>query len=246
MKKRPALFPAFLFFSIFDYSFFKSMIDVSENIIRILEEIPPEVKLIPISKTKPDEMILSAWKDGFKVFGENKVQDLSRKYENLPKDIEWHMVGHMQTNKVKYLAPFVHLIHGVDSFKLLKVMNKEALKADRVLNGLLQIHIAKEETKFGFSEDEVRSILDSKEFWDLKNIRISGLMGMATNSRDVNQIRSEFGKLKKLQEDISRSYFSKGSGFGEVSMGMSGDYKIAIEEGSTMIRVGSLIFGSRN
>ncbi len=222
------------------------MINVSENISRILEEIPPEVKLIPISKTKPEEMILSAWENGFKVFGENKVQDLSRKYEKLPKDIEWHMVGHMQTNKVKYLASFVHLIHGVDSFKLLKIINKEALKAGKILNGLLQIHIATEETKYGFSEDEVRFILDSPEFWDLRNIRISGLMGMATNSSDVSQIRTEFGKLKRLQEDLSRSYFSSDASFKEVSMGMSGDYKIAIEEGSTMIRIGSLIFGSRN
>jgi pyridoxal phosphate enzyme (YggS family) len=222
------------------------MVNVSENIRKILAEIPPEVKLIPISKTKPDEMILSAWGNGFKIFGENKVQDLVRKYENLPKDIEWHMVGHMQSNKVKYLAPFVYLIHGVDSFRLLKIMNKEALKTGRVLSGLFQIHIAKEETKFGFSEDEVRSILDSDAFWELKNINMIGLMGMATNTPDVQQVSYEFRKLKKLQEDLRSSYFSTDDVFNEVSMGMSGDYKIAVEEGSTMIRIGSLIFGPRN
>lgn len=222
------------------------MANVSENIRKILAEIPQEVKLIPISKTKPEEMILSAWGDGFKVFGENKVQDLTRKYENLPKDIEWHMVGHMQSNKVKYLAPFVHLIHGVDSFKLLKIMNKEALKADRVLNGLFQMHIASEESKFGFSEDEVRAILDSDAFWDLTNILMQGLMGMATHTSDVHQIRKEFRRLKKFQEELKSSYFPDSDNFPDVSMGMSGDYKIAIDEGSTMIRIGSLIFGARN
>ncbi len=222
------------------------MVNVSENIRKILAEIPSGVKLIPISKTKPEEMILSARDDGFKTFGENKVQDLVRKYESLPKDIEWHMVGHMQSNKVKYLAPFVYLIHGVDSFKLLKVMNKEALKAGRILNGLLQIHIAREQTKFGFSEDEVRSILDSDDFWGLKNINILGLMGMATNTPDIRQVRNEFRRLKKFQEELKKSYFPDNKYFNEVSMGMSGDYKIAIEEGSTMIRVGSLIFGPRN
>jgi pyridoxal phosphate enzyme (YggS family) len=222
------------------------MVNVSENIKKILAEIPPEVKLIPISKTKPEEMILSAWEKGFKIFGENKVQDLVRKYENLPKNIEWHMVGHMQSNKVKYIAPFVYLIHGVDSFKLLKVINKEALKAGRILNVLFQIHIAREETKFGFNDDEVRSILDSDAFWELKNINIKGLMGMATNTSDVQQVREEFRELKKFQEELKSSYFSAEKDFIEVSMGMSGDYKIAVEEGSTMIRVGSLIFGPRN
>ena len=222
------------------------MVNVSENIKKILAEIPPEVKLIPISKTKPEEMILSAWEKGFKIFGENKVQDLVRKYENLPKNIEWHMVGHMQSNKVKYIAPFVYLIHGVDSFKLLKVINKEALKAGRILNVLFQIHIAREETKFGFNDDEVRSILDSDAFWELKNINIKGLMGMATNTSDVQQVREEFRELKKFQEELKSSYFPAEKDFIEVSMGMSGDYKIAVEEGSTMIRVGSLIFGPRN
>jgi pyridoxal phosphate enzyme (YggS family) len=217
---------------------------VAENIRKILEDIPDHVKLIPISKTMPEEKILEAWSEGYKVFGENKVQELIRKQETLPQDIEWHMVGHVQTNKVKYIAPFVHLIHGVDNFKLIRVINKEADKAGRILNCLFQMHIATEETKFGFDQDEVLAIINSNEFYELNNIRIRGVMGMATFTRDDKQIRREFRNLYHFFNKLKNEYFS--DEFKEVSMGMSGDYKIAIEEGSTMIRVGSLIFGERH
>lgn len=222
------------------------MIQVADNIKIFVDEIPSHVKLIPISKTKPEDMILDAYNKGYKVFGENKVQDLVRKYESLPSDIEWHMVGHMQTNKVKYLAPFVHLMHGVDSLKLLRVINKEAGKSGRVLNVLLQMHIATEDTKFGFSEEEVMAILDSSDFHQMKNIKILGVMGMATYTSNFEQIRKEFKGLYNFFEKLKTNYFNMDQDFKEISMGMSSDYKIAIEEGSTMIRIGSMIFGNRN
>ncbi len=222
------------------------MSSVANNIKRFLEEIPDNVQLIPISKTKPDEMIMDAWNSGYKIFGENKVQELCRKYEELPKDINWHMVGHLQSNKVKYIAPFVHLIHAVDSYKLLKIINREAIKAGRTIDVLFQLHIASEETKFGLSADELYSLFDTNEFQDIKNVRIKGVMGMATLTSDELVVGKEFGRLYKIYSEIKDRYFRDMDYFSEVSMGMSSDYKIAIREGSTMIRIGSAIFGYRN
>ena len=221
------------------------MSQVADKIDMLLNEIPPHVKLIPISKTKPEQTILEAYNSGYKIFGENKVQELVRKHESLPADIEWHMVGHLQTNKVKYLAPFVYLLHGIDSFKLLKVVNREAEKTGRVINVLLQLHIATEETKFGLSEEEVFQIVDSEEFKIMRNVKIVGVMGMATYTSDEGHIRNEFKGLYRFYEKVKSEYFLEDKDFKEISMGMSSDYKIAIEEGSTMIRIGSLIFGSR-
>ena len=220
--------------------------DIVQNLNKIQESIPDHVTLVAVSKTKPSSMILDLHRAGHFDFGENKVQDLVRKYESLPSDIEWHMVGHMQTNKVKYLAPFVHLMHGVDSLKLLRVINKEAGKSGRVLNVLLQMHIATEDTKFGFSEEEVMAILDSSDFHQMKNIKILGVMGMATYTSNLEQIRKEFKGLYNFFENLKTNYFNMDQDFKEISMGMSSDYKIAIEEGSTMIRIGSMIFGNRN
>lgn len=219
---------------------------VAQNIKHFIEnEIPSNVKLIAVSKTKPVETILEAYQSGHKIFGENKVQELVDKYEKLPKDIEWHMIGHMQSNKVKYIAPFVKLIHGVDSFKLLKIINKEAEKNNRVIDCLLQFHIAKEETKFGLDLVEVQGFMESDKFKDLKNINLVGVMGMATFTENEEQIRSEFKELVYIFNQLKSNYFSEES-FKEISMGMSGDYKIAIEEGATMVRIGSLLFGARN
>ncbi len=218
---------------------------ISDNIQSFLEKIPENVQLIPISKTKPNDMILDAWQNGFKVFGENKVQELARKYEELPKDIQWHMVGHLQSNKIKYIAPFVHLVHGIDSFKLIKIMDKEAKKAGRILNGLFQLHIASEETKFGFSQDEIFEILDSREYAEIENVRMIGVMGMATLTNAESIISKEFKELYDIYLNLKSRYFQNNEDFKEVSMGMSGDYEIAIDEGSSMIRIGSAIFGER-
>lgn len=217
---------------------------IQENLFKIKKELPKNVKLVAVSKTKPDADILEVYNAGYKIFGENKVQELVDKYDRLPKDIEWHFIGHLQRNKVKYLAPFVHLIHGVDSLKLLKEINKQATKNDRVIDCLLQFHIASEKAKFGFYKEEVFELLQSPEFQSLKNIRIVGLMGMATYTDDENLIREEFANLKRYFEEIKEKYLSDNS-FSELSIGMSADYKIAIEEGSTMIRLGSSIFGIR-
>ena len=219
---------------------------ISDNIQSFLEKIPEDVQLIPISKTKPNDMILDAWQNGFKVFGENKVQELVGKYEELPKDIQWHMVGHLQSNKMKYIAPFVHLLHGVDSFKLIKIMDKEAKKAGRILNGLFQLHIASEETKFGFSPDEIFEILDSREYAEIENVRMIGVMGMATLTNDEKIISKEFKELYSTYKDLKSRYFKNDKSFKEISMGMSGDFEIAIKEGSSMIRIGSAIFGERH
>jgi len=221
-------------------------VDIAINIKNIKQQIPEIVKLVAISKTKPVELIHKAYLAGQKVFGENKVQELVDKYEKLPKDIEWHMVGHLQTNKVKYITPFVHLIHSVDSFKLLKVINKEAIKLDRIVNCLMQMYIAEEETKYGLSKEELIDVLKSDEFKDLKNVRINGLMGMATFTNDQEQIRKEFRNLFLTYKELKGTFFKNANYFKEISMGMSGDYKIAIEEGSTMIRLGSILFGERN
>ncbi|MBQ21479.1 MAG: YggS family pyridoxal phosphate-dependent enzyme [Flavobacteriales bacterium] len=223
--------------------------NITKNLQQIKASIPEHVTLVAVSKTKSNEAILEAYQTGQRIFGENKVQELTEKYESLPKDIEWHMIGHLQSNKVKYIAPFVSLIHGVDSFKLLKEINKRAAQNERVINCLLQIHIAEEDTKFGFDEKEVIELIKSEAFQDLKNIKIVGLMGMATFTDDENQIRKEFKGLKNLFDKLltlstqgTLSTFKLST----LSMGMSGDYQLAIEEGSTMIRVGSSIFGERN
>lgn len=220
--------------------------DIAQNIKSIKKNLPEKVLLVAVSKTKPIEDILEAYNSGHKIFGENKVQDLVEKYENLPKDIEWHFIGHPQTNKVKYIAPFVHLIHGVDSLKLLKVIDKEAKRNNRQIACLLQFHIAEEDTKFGLTIVEAREILDSKEFKTFENIIVAGVMGMATYTDNVGQIRNEFKTLKAIFNTLKIEYFSATENFSQISMGMSDDYRIAIEEGSTMIRVGSKIFGERN
>ncbi|MBL7841739.1 MAG: YggS family pyridoxal phosphate-dependent enzyme [Cyclobacteriaceae bacterium] len=218
---------------------------IKNNIEKFTQTLPAGCRLIAVSKTQPVEKITEAYAAGQRLFGENKAQELTAKYEALPKDIEWHMIGHLQTNKVKYIAPFVHLIHSVDSLKLLTEIDKQAKKVSRTIRCLLQVHIAREETKFGFSESEVLDMLQSGQFQTLKNIQVCGLMGMATLTDDVAQIRNEFKGLKTLFEKIKAVQIASVS-MEELSMGMSSDYAIAIEEGSTLIRVGTAIFGERN
>lgn len=203
------------------------------------------VTLVAVSKTKPVKDILEAYDAGQLDFGENKIQELRDKYPVMPKDIRWHMIGHLQSNKVKYIAPWIHLIHAVDSLKLLNEINKQATKNKRIIPCLLQVHIAEEETKFGFSEDELITLLDSEQLTGFKNIEIAGLMGMATNTPDQEQIHKEFQLLKALFDRIAKNYDLPNVKMKELSTGMSSDYTIAIEEGSTMIRVGSKIFGQR-
>ncbi|MFA5326153.1 MAG: YggS family pyridoxal phosphate-dependent enzyme [Prolixibacteraceae bacterium] len=219
---------------------------IAENIKLIQSNLPETVHLVAVSKTKPAEFLMEAYQTGQRAFGENKVQEMLWKYEALPKDIEWHFIGHMQTNKVKYIVPFVHLIHGVDSFKLLKTINSEAKKIDRNIPCLLQFHIAEEETKFGLSLHEAEEILNSEEFKALENVTISGVMGMATYTDNETQIRKEFAYLKACFGKLKQGYFAGKPEFKEISMGMSGDYWIAVEQGSTMVRIGSTIFGERN
>jgi pyridoxal phosphate enzyme (YggS family) len=218
---------------------------IKNNLQFFLQNLPPDCQLIAVSKTKPAEAIQEAYDAGQRVFGENKVQELVPKYEALPKDIQWHLIGHLQSNKVKYIAPFVHLIHSIDSFKLLEEVNKQAVKADRTIACLLQLHIAEEETKFGFSEDEVTDLLASAELQKLTNIHIAGLMGMATFTEDLEQVRREFRGLRGLYERLKASSLPPNVMMRHLSMGMSSDYRIALEEGSTMIRVGTAIFGDR-
>lgn len=219
---------------------------IHENLVHIKNQIPTEVTLVAVSKTKPNKAIQEAYAAGQRIFGENKVQELTQKYTDLPKDIQWHMIGHLQTNKVKYIVPFVALIHGVHNYKLLKTINKEAEKVGRVVNILLQFHIAEEETKSGFTFDEVKEMLSSDAFKTLKNISICGVMGMATNTEDKAKIHQEFRTLRHYFEDLKKGFFTNSNTFKIISMGMSGDFKIAVEEGSTMVRVGSAIFGERN
>ncbi len=219
---------------------------IADNFKKIKEEVPNNVKIIAVSKTHPQEVIKEVYDFGHKVFGENKAQELKEKYELLPKDIEWHMIGHLQTNKVKYIAPFVKLIHGVDSFRLLETINKEGIKNKRVIDYLLQIDIAKEDTKFGMEEETALEILSSKEFANLNNVRICGVMGIGSITDDRNKTRMEFRSLKNTFSLLKEKFFANKDYFSEISMGMSLDYNIAIEEGSTMIRVGSLIFGERD
>ena len=217
---------------------------IAENLLSIKNNLPEHVALVAVSKTKPIADLMEAYNAGQRIFGENKIQEMEGKWEEMPKDIQWHMIGHVQTNKVKFMAPFVSLIHGVDSFKLLKEVNKQALKNDRVIDCLLQMHIAEEETKFGLDDDELNSILASKEFKEMKNIRITGLMGMATFTDNQDQVKKEFSHLKSLYDKL-QSQKTENCQLNTLSMGMSGDYKLAIECGSTMIRIGSSIFGTR-
>jgi pyridoxal phosphate enzyme (YggS family) len=215
---------------------------IKENIFQIKSEFPKHVTLVAVSKTKPIELIREAYEAGQRDFGENYAQELEEKEIQLPKDIKWHAIGHLQTNKVKYIAPFVHLIHAVDSLNLLEEINKRAFKNNRKIDCLLQIYIAKEETKFGFSPEECEELLQSDEFKNLRHVNIVGLMGMASNTSNNNQIRDEFHLLKTLFDKLS----ILNKKFSILSMGMSSDYKIAIEEGSNMVRIGSSIFGERN
>lgn len=219
--------------------------DIGKNIAEIKQSLPEGVKLVAVSKTRSPQIILQAYDAGHKIFGENKAQELIQKQEVLPKDIEWHFIGHLQTNKAKYLAPFVSMIHSIDSFKILKTVNKEAKKNNRIIPCLLQFHIAQESTKFGLSEEEAYEILDSEEYKTLKNISIAGVMGMATFTDDKLQVRHEFRFLKKIFDKLKKEYFPRKKAFKEISMGMSDDYEIAVEEGSTIVRIGSKIFGAR-
>jgi pyridoxal phosphate enzyme (YggS family) len=220
--------------------------NIRNNIEKFTQSLPLGCRLIAVSKTQPNEKILEAYHAGQRVFGENKVQELTTKYEGLPKDIQWHMIGHLQSNKVKFIAPFISLIHSVDSVKLLQEIDKQARKANRVIDCLLQIHIAEEETKFGFSEEEAFQLFQSETLTHLSNIKISGLMGMATLTENADQVRKEFRGLRSLFEKIKSQYTNDRVDMKELSMGMSSDFTIAIEEGSTFVRIGTAIFGERN
>jgi len=215
---------------------------IKENLEKIRNSIPENVTLVAVSKTKPNNDILEAYDSGHLTFGENKVQEMVEKWEHLPKDIEWHMIGHVQRNKVKYMAEFVSIIHGVDSLRLLKEINKRALQQNRTIDCLLQMHIAEEDTKFGLDSNELEGIIHSEAFKNLENINIKGLMGMATFTDNKEQIRREFKQLRVFFEGLKTELPE----ISILSMGMSGDYKIAIDEGSTMIRIGSSIFGERD
>jgi pyridoxal phosphate enzyme (YggS family) len=219
---------------------------VAENLKGVLNQLPEGVTLVAVSKTKPDEMILEAYRAGHRDFGENRVQDLVARSQRLPGDIRWHMIGHLQSNKVKYLAPFVHMIHGVDSLKLLGMINQEAISQKRVIDCLLQLRIATEETKFGLSPDASLDLVRSPEFARMENVRIRGLMGMATYTENSGQVRREFQLLNRIFEEMRYSVFEGADYFNQRSFGMSGDFLVALEEGSTMVRIGSLIFGDRN
>lgn len=219
---------------------------IADNLKRIEQEIPNNVKIIAVSKTHPKEMIQEVYDFGHRIFGENKAQEMMEKYKALPKDIQWHMIGHLQTNKVKYIAPFVSMIHSVESLKLLKEINKEAIKNNRMIDCLLQIDIANEETKFGMLEKKAMELLSSEDFAQLNNIRICGVMGIGSITEDINQTRKEFKNLKATFLTLKEEFFKKEDYFTEISMGMSSDYDIAIEEGSTIVRIGSLIFGQRD
>ena len=219
---------------------------IKENLIDFSKQIPKTVQLIAVSKTKPNEDIMEAYHAGHRSFGENKIQDLRKKAEELPKDIRWHYIGHLQTNKIKYIAPFIHMIEAIDSLKLLAAINKEALKNKRTIDVLLQFHIAEEESKFGLDLNEAEQILQDESFQSLKNIRVCGVMGMASYTDDKDQIRSEFAHLRQIFNHLKDNYFQENDAFKEISMGMSNDYQIAIEEGSSMIRIGTAIFGLRS
>lgn len=221
------------------------MPSIQENLKEILATLPTHVRLVAVSKYHPVEALQEAYDAGQRIFGESKVQEMTQKHEVLPKDIEWHFIGHLQTNKIKYMAPYVAMIHGVDSFKLLNEINKQAAKVGRTIPCLLQIHIAQEESKFGFSFNECREMLDQRDWEHLNNICISGVMGMATNTDNPEIIQREFHSLANFFQEIKETYFMENKQFKEISMGMSDDYLLAIEEHSTLIRIGSKIFGNR-
>jgi len=218
---------------------------IKQNLNNIKSQLPEHVTLVAVSKTKPVSDLMQAYEAGQRIFGENKIQEMADKWETMPKDIQWHMIGHVQRNKVKYMADFVDLIHGVDSLKLLKEINKEAIKHNRVINCLLQIKIAKEDSKFGLSAEEAKTVISSYEFSELKNIKVIGLMGMATFTDNMQQVENEFKFLKHTFDDLKSKRLDNFN-LETLSIGMSGDYPLAIDCGSTMVRIGSSIFGSRN
>jgi len=220
--------------------------DISERIYRIKSELPENVRLLAVSKFQPESVIMEAYVAGQRIFGENRVQEMLIKHENLPRDIEWHFIGHLQANKVKHIAPFIHTIQSIDSLKLADLVNREAGKYNRKIRVLLQIHIAREEQKFGFSYDEIENLLGNDAFCPMTNLDISGLMGMATLTDNHAQIREEFNQLNRFFQHLKAKYFAANSSFNELSTGMSDDYMIAVEEGSTMIRIGSRLFGPRS
>ncbi len=222
------------------------MSTIQANLKEVLSELPAGVRLVAVSKFHPNEALEAAYAAGQRIFGESHVQEMTQKYETLPKDIEWHFIGHLQTNKVKYMASYVSMIHAIDSYKLLAEVNKQAAKVNRIIPCLLQIHVAQEETKFGFTFDECRELLEAGEWKTLKNIHIAGIMGMASNVDDNEQIKSEFCSLNRFFKEIKQAYFADSEDFKEISMGMSHDYALAVEAGSTLVRVGSKIFGERN
>lgn len=222
------------------------MSEITANIISVRKLLPVTVKLVAVSKTKPVSDIMEAYETGQRFFGENRVQELLSKKDQLPPDIEWHLIGHLQRNKVKYIVPFISMIQSVDSLRLLGEINSEALKIGRIVNVLLQVHIAMEETKFGFSMEEIKEMTGSADFRNIKAVKICGVMGMSTFTADKDQVKKEFRSLADCFNELKGKYFSSDEHFREISMGMSDDYEIAIEEGSTIVRIGSLIFGSRN
>lgn len=221
------------------------MTDIQLHLKEILAELPPQTRLVAVSKFHPAEAIREAYDMGQRIFGESKVQELTGKYESLPKDIEWHFIGHLQTNKVKYIAPFVSMIHAVDSFKLLCEIDRQAAKVNRVIPCLLEMHVAQEESKFGFTFEECRALLAEGEWKNLSHVSIAGIMGMASYTDDLHQIQQEFQSLSDFFKELKNSYFSGNSQFCELSMGMSHDYPEAVKRGSTLVRVGSKIFGDR-
>ena len=218
---------------------------LTEHINNVLQHLPDNITLVAVTKTRPVEILKQAYEFGLRDFGENRVQEMIVKQAELPSDIRWHLIGHLQTNKVKFIAPFVHLVHSVESLKLLEEINKQAKKNNRVIDCLLQVYIATEESKFGLDETEIHQILESDKYKSLENIRVHGLMGMATFTDDLSVVRREFAGLKALFDNIKHQYFASSDSFSILSMGMSGDYQIAIEEGSTMVRVGTALFGNR-
>ncbi|KGO86732.1 alanine racemase [Flavobacterium rivuli WB 3.3-2 = DSM 21788] len=218
---------------------------IQNNLLEIKNDLPGHVTLVAVSKTKPVPDLMEAYDAGQRIFGENKIQEMADKHEQMPKDIEWHMIGHVQSNKVKYMAPFVSLVHGVDSLKLLAEINKQAAKNGRIIACLLQMHIAEEDSKFGLDESELQQLLESEEFKHMENIRVTGLMGMATFTDDETQVTKEFTRLKAIFDSLNELPTTNNLQPSTLSMGMSGDYKIAIDCGSTMVRIGSSIFGSR-
>ena len=219
--------------------------DIQQKLINVKNEIPQGIRLVAVSKYHPTEAILEAYNSGQRIFGENKAQEMKAKHEVLPKDIQWHFIGHLQSNKIKYIISYVSMIEAVDTFKLLSEINQYAEKEERIVPCLLEIHLAKEETKFGFSFQECRDLLKEGYWKELKNVTISGIMGMASNIDDESQILREFTSLKKFFDELKRIFFSDNPNFKEISMGMSDDYKLAIQAGSTLVRIGTKIFGER-